>query len=113
MKENIVNCYPHFGSRFELTIDFPTPVIGQQRFAIDLTPESFRQELSRARTFGFLSEAHKVQKSGLQLGASLENSVVISDNKVMNPEGVRWVDEFVRHKTLRCSRGFGTCWVTY
>ena len=91
---------PFFGSRFDLTIDFPTPVIGQQSFTIDLTPESFRQELSRARTFGFLSEAQKVRKSGLQLGASLKNSVVISDDKIMNPEGVRWVDEFVRHKTL-------------
>ena len=92
--------HPFSGSRYELSIDFPTPVIGHQKLSFDLTADNYRKELAHARTFGFLPEAKKLRKKGLQVGASLENSVAISDGKVMNPEGIRWVDEFVRHKTL-------------
>ena len=91
---------PFSGTRFELMIDFPTPVIGQQQFSFDLTADNYRQELAQARTFGFLNEAKKLRKMGFQLGASLKNSVAISDGKILNPEGIRWTDEFVRHKTL-------------
>lgn len=91
---------PYNGCRFEVTIDFPTPLIGRQTFAADLTPDVFRKELSRARTFGNVSDVEKLWAMGFAMGSSLENSVAISGDKVLNPEGTRWPDEFVRHKTL-------------
>ena len=63
--------------------------------------EVFCKELSRARTFGFMKDVERLWAAGFALGSSLENSVVIGDdNKIINPEGLRYVDEFVRHKTL-------------
>ncbi|SHM22516.1 UDP-3-O-acyl-N-acetylglucosamine deacetylase [Roseibium suaedae] len=91
---------PHEGSHFDITIEFDTPLIGRQRFASDMTPDVFRNELSRARTFGNVSDVEQLWKMGFALGSSLENSVAIKDDKVLNPEGTRWVDEFVRHKAL-------------
>lgn len=92
--------HPHDGTRFDITIDFPTPAIGKQRFAADMTPEVFRDDLSRARTFGYVKDVEQLWKMGFALGSSLENSVAISDDKVLNPEGTRWPDEFARHKAL-------------
>ena len=60
----------------------------------------FRNELSRARTFGFMHDVEKLWKAGLALGASLENSIAIGEDKVINPEGLRYKGEFVRHKML-------------
>jgi len=93
---------PYNGTRFEVEIDFPTPLIGRQIWKGDLTATSFKNELSRARTFGFMRDVERLWAAGLALGSSLENSVVISDNDtVVNPEGLRYEgDEFVRHKTL-------------
>lgn len=91
---------PHEGRHFDITIEFDTPLIGRQRFASDLTPEVFRNDLSRARTFGNVSDVEQLWKMGFALGSSLENSVAIKDDKVLNPEGTRWADEFVRHKAL-------------
>lgn len=91
---------PYDGTRFEVTIDFDTKAIGRQSMAIDLTPSSFRSELARARTFGSVAEVEKLWSLGYALGSSLENSVAIADDKVVNPEGTRWPDEFVRHKML-------------
>jgi UDP-3-O-[3-hydroxymyristoyl] N-acetylglucosamine deacetylase len=93
--------HPHDGTRFEIEIDFDAPVIGRQKFAADVTPDVFRKELSRARTFGFMKDVERLWAMGFALGASLENTVVIGeDNAVINPEGLRYKDEFVRHKTL-------------
>ena len=86
--------------RLDVEIDFPTPVIGRQRKAVDLTPSVFRREISRARTFGFMRDVEKLWSAGFALGASLENTVAISDDGIMNPEGLRYADEFVRHKLL-------------
>src|SRR5690349_22214065 len=86
--------------RLDVEIDFPTPVIGRQRKAIDLSPSVFRREISRARTFGFMRDVEKLWSAGFALGASLENTVAIGDDGVMNPEGLRYADEFVRHKLL-------------
>ncbi len=86
--------------RLDVEIDFPTPVIGRQRKAIDLSPQVFRREISRARTFGFMRDVEKLWSAGFALGASLENTVAIGDDGVMNPEGLRYADEFVRHKLL-------------
>ncbi|WP_075292220.1 UDP-3-O-acyl-N-acetylglucosamine deacetylase [Pararhizobium arenae] len=90
------------GMRFEVEIDFDCPLIGRQSWKGDMTPSAFKNELSRARTFGFMRDVEKMWAAGRGLGSSLENSVVISDdNTVINVEGLRYAkDEFVRHKTL-------------
>jgi len=86
--------------RLDVEIDFPTPVIGRQRKVVDLSPSVFRREISRARTFGFMRDVEKLWSAGFALGASLENTVAIGDDGIMNPEGLRYADEFVRHKLL-------------
>lgn len=92
---------PYSGTRFEIEIDFESRAIGRQQFAIDLTGDSFRNEVARARTFGFLKDVERLWAAGYALGSSLENSVVIGyDNRVINMGGLRYPDEFVRHKTL-------------
>ncbi len=93
---------PYDGTRFEVEIDFDCPLIGRQKWAGDLTAATFKNELSRARTFGFMRDVERLWAAGFALGSSLENSVVISDdNTVINVEGLRYEkDEFVRHKTL-------------
>jgi UDP-3-O-[3-hydroxymyristoyl] N-acetylglucosamine deacetylase len=93
---------PYDGMRFEVEIDFDTPLIGRQKWEGDMTASTFKSELSRARTFGFMRDVERLWASGHALGSSLENSVVISDdNTVINVEGLRYAkDEFVRHKTL-------------
>ena len=92
---------PHDGTRYEVEIDFEEEIIGRQKFCGDLTPDVFRQDLSRARTFGFMKDVERYWAAGFALGSSLDNSVVIcDDNKIINPEGLRYSDEFVRHKTL-------------
>lgn len=92
---------PHEGTRFEVEIDFDCKTIGRQVFRSDLTAEVFTSEVSRARTFGFMKDVERLWAAGFALGSSLENSVVIgNDNRVINPEGLRYEDEFVRHKTL-------------
>ena len=93
---------PYDGTRYEVEIDFDTPLIGRQLWAGDLTAETFKNELSRARTFGFMRDVERLWAAGYALGSSLENSVVISDDhSVINMEGLRYAkDEFVRHKTL-------------
>jgi UDP-3-O-[3-hydroxymyristoyl] N-acetylglucosamine deacetylase len=92
---------PHDGTRFEVEIDFASPLIGRQSWKGELTATRFKQELSRARTFGFMRDVERLWAAGYALGSSLENSVVISDDdSVVNVEGLRYTDEFVRHKTL-------------
>lgn len=93
---------PYDGTRFEVEIDFDSPLIGRQSWKGDLTASVFRNELSRARTFGFMRDVERLWAAGYALGSSLENSVVIGDDDtVVNVEGLRYAkDEFVRHKTL-------------
>ncbi|TKT80142.1 UDP-3-O-acyl-N-acetylglucosamine deacetylase [Aquamicrobium sp. LC103] len=92
---------PYDGTRFEIDIDFESPAIGRQFFAIDIDPETFRAEISRARTFGFMKDVERLWAAGYALGSSLENSVVIGDdNRVINMGGLRYKNEFVRHKML-------------
>ncbi|MEP0943702.1 MAG: UDP-3-O-acyl-N-acetylglucosamine deacetylase [Rhizobiaceae bacterium] len=92
---------PNDTTRYEVEIDFEEEIIGRQTFACDLTPDAFRKDLSRARTFGFMKDVERYWAAGFALGSSLDNSVVIcDDNKIINPEGLRYTDEFVRHKTL-------------
>ena len=91
---------PYDGMRVEVEIDFASPLIGRQQFAADIDPAVFCREIARARTFGFLADVEKLWERGLALGASLDNSVVIGDDRIINPEGLRYPDEFVRHKAL-------------
>lgn len=92
---------PFDGRRFDITISFPSSVIGKQHFNFDLTAKGFRDELSRARTFGFVKDVEKLWSSGKGIGASLENSLIIDlDDKIMNSDGPYWQDECVRHKML-------------
>ena len=91
---------PYDRMRIEVEIDFTSPVIGRQRYAANVDADSFRRDLARARTFGFLADVERLWSRGLALGASLENAVVIGDDRVINPEGLRFDDEFVRHKAL-------------
>jgi UDP-3-O-[3-hydroxymyristoyl] N-acetylglucosamine deacetylase len=86
--------------RVDVEIDFDNPAIGRQRRAVEVTPTSYRREVSRARTFGFMRDVERLWKAGFALGASLENTVAIGDDTVVNPEGLRYADEFVRHKLL-------------
>ena len=88
------------GFRAEVEIDFANPVIGRQSYILDLSPEGFRREISRARTFGFMNDTARLWSAGFALGASFENSIVFDDERLLNPEGLRYADECVRHKVL-------------
>jgi len=88
------------GMRVEVGIDFDHPLIGHQTCAMDIDAESFRRDLSRARTFGFMKDVAKLWSAGYALGANFDNTLVISEDRVLNPDGMRFADEFVRHKTL-------------
>jgi UDP-3-O-[3-hydroxymyristoyl] N-acetylglucosamine deacetylase len=88
------------GFRIEAEIEFDHPLIGRQSVALDVNPDSFRRELARARTFGFMRDVARLWSAGYALGASFENTLVITDNRILNPEGMRFPDEFVRHKAL-------------
>jgi UDP-3-O-[3-hydroxymyristoyl] N-acetylglucosamine deacetylase len=91
---------PHSGFHLDVEIDFETPVIGRQRIVHEMSPGVFRHELSRARTFGFMSDVERLWKAGLALGANLSNTVALGDDRVINREGLRYPQEFVRHKML-------------
>jgi UDP-3-O-[3-hydroxymyristoyl] N-acetylglucosamine deacetylase len=88
------------GFRIEAEIAFDHPAIGRQTLALDVRPDTFRREIARARTFGFMRDVAKLWSAGYALGASLENTLVVAENRVLNPEGLRFPDEFVRHKML-------------
>ena len=88
------------GFRVEAEIEFEHALIGRQVWAVDVKPETFRRDIARARTFGFLRDVTSLWNAGYALGASLENTVVVSDNRILNPEGTRFANEFVRHKVL-------------
>lgn len=88
------------GFRIEIDIDFDHALIGRQTMAMDVDPASFRRELARARTFGFMRDVAKLWSAGYALGANFDNTLVVTENRVLNPDGVRFADEFVRHKAL-------------
>ncbi|GGO75510.1 UDP-3-O-acyl-N-acetylglucosamine deacetylase [Marinobacterium nitratireducens] len=93
---------PANGFRIRASIDFDHPALraGSQTLDIDLTPQRFADEISRARTFGFLRDIEALHSQGLALGGGFNNAVVLDDYRVLNPEGLRYQDEFVRHKVL-------------
>ena len=93
---------PYDGFKVSLTINFDHPVFNRSNptFEIDFAGASYVEEIARARTFGFMQEVEMMRAHGLGLGGNLSNAVVIDDNDVLNPEGLRYPDEFVRHKLL-------------
>ena len=98
-KDALVRLEPGAGFRISYGIDFSHPAIGRQELDLSLTPEVFASEIAPARTFGFLRDAEELRKRGLALGSSLDNAIVLDDEKVVNPP-LRFPDEFVRHKIL-------------
>lgn len=91
---------PYHGLRLTVTIDFPHPKIGKQTLDLDINEQSFVRDIALARTFGFMKDVEALKARGLAKGGSLENCVVLEGDLVINPEGLRWADEFVRHKAL-------------
>ncbi len=93
---------PHDGFTVELSIEFNHPAFNRapQKVKIDFADHSYVDEISRARTFGFMHEVEYMKSQGLGLGGNLGNAIVIDDEYVLNPEGLRFPDEFVRHKIL-------------
>lgn len=91
---------PAEGQYFGFEISFDNPLIGRQKYTHQLKTESYRKEISSARTFGFLHEVEQLRKMGLARGGSLENAIVVDGDKILNPEGLRFKNEFVRHKIL-------------
>ena len=98
--EKIASLVPSSGFSLDFKIDFPSPAIGAQTMTIGMTNGNFKDEIARARTFGFLHEAEMLWAAGLAKGASLDNAVVVSGDKVLNEDGMRFDDECVRHKIL-------------
>ena len=92
---------PHAaGFRAEIEIDFANPMIGRQSYVLDLNPQSFRRDIARARTFGCMNDVARLWSAGFARGASMENSVVFDETRLLNAEGLRFSDECVRHKAL-------------
>lgn len=98
--DKYVKLSPSADLKYDFTIKFPHPVINHQDYVLEFTKENYKKEISRARTFGFLHEVQYLRSKGLALGGSLDNAIVLDDKKVLNPEGLRYSDEFVRHKIL-------------
>jgi len=97
-----VGLYPSDTLRVTCTIDFNHPLLKHQSCSVSLIDGFFEKEISRARTFGFLHEVDYLKRNGFAKGGSLANAVVIDKDRILNPEGLRYTDEFVRHKILDC-----------
>lgn len=101
-----VGIYPSSTYKISCTIEYDHPLIRRQSYAIDVLGEIFEREISRARTFGFLHEVEYLKRYGLARGGSLDNAVVIDKHDIINQDGLRYPDEFVRHKILDCIGDF-------
>ncbi len=93
---------PSDGFVLEVEIAFKHPLISTQKARYDFSDTTFKQSLSRARTFGFAHDVEKMRSMGLALGGSLHNAIVIGEDEILNEGGLRYADEFVRHKALDC-----------
>jgi len=93
---------PFAGFKLDFTIDFPHPVFGSEnrQVVVDFAENSYAKEVARARTFGFMQDVDAMRAAGLGLGGSLQNAIVLDEFKVLNSEGLRYDNEFVRHKVL-------------
>ena len=98
--DKFVRLIPSASSSFDFKIDFKHPVIGVQSEGFDFSTHNFIEEIARARTFGFAKDIQYLQSQNLAIGASLQNAIGLDDHKILNPEGLRFDNEFVRHKIL-------------
>jgi UDP-3-O-[3-hydroxymyristoyl] N-acetylglucosamine deacetylase len=98
--DKYISIEPATEAKLTYAIDFPHPAIGRQQFTFRLGARAFCREIAPARTFGFLQDVQKLQANGQALGGSLDNAIVLDPKRVLNPEGLRFPDEFVRHKIL-------------
>ena len=100
--EKFAKFEPYKGFLVDFTIDFPHPAFKKEnsRVEIDLFKESYVNNISRARTFGFMQEVEYLRSNGLARGGALDNAIVLDEYKILNDEGLRYSDEFVRHKIL-------------
>ena len=97
--KKFIAVYPADSYSVSYSIDFPHPLIGKETFRVDLSDGNYLREIASARTFGFLHEADAMRQQGLIRGASIENAIVLTPDRLMNPP-LRYPDEFVRHKVL-------------
>jgi UDP-3-O-[3-hydroxymyristoyl] N-acetylglucosamine deacetylase len=100
--EKWVRFDPHDGFKLDLSIDFDHPALerSRQSVCVDFSHTSYINEVSRARTFGFMQDVEAMREQGLALGGSLDNAIVMDDYRVLNSDGLRYDDEFVKHKVL-------------
>lgn len=99
--DKLIRVEPSLSTQYEMQIEFKSKAIGRQSFRFDMDREPFMQ-VAGCRTFCHINDVNAMRRAGLALGGSLENAVVVSDDEVLNPEGLRFDDEFVRHKLLDC-----------
>jgi UDP-3-O-[3-hydroxymyristoyl] N-acetylglucosamine deacetylase len=104
--DKFVGVYPAAQRKISCTIEYNHPLIRKQTLTVNLTERVFEKEIAPARTFGFLMEVEHLKRYGLARGGSLDNAVVIDGDRVLNPGGLRFPDEFVRHKLLDCMGDF-------
>jgi UDP-3-O-[3-hydroxymyristoyl] N-acetylglucosamine deacetylase len=100
---------PYNGRALDLEIDFDSRVIGRQRMIFDWTPRKYYEDVARARTFGFVRDAKILRQAGYALGSSLDNSITVHEDRILNPGGLRFEDEFVRHKLLDAIGDLALC----
>ena len=98
--DKFVRLLPSNSATFDFRIKFDHPVIGEQSESFDFSTHNFIEEIARARTFGFAKDIQYLQSQNLALGATLQNAIGLDDHKVLNPEGLRFENEFARHKIL-------------
>lgn len=101
-----VSILPFPSYKITCSIEFDHPLIQRQTFSAEITEDIFADEISSARTFGFFHEVEQLKRFGLAKGGSLDNAIVMDKNGVLNPGGLRFQDEFVRHKLLDCIGDF-------
>ena len=95
-----ISIYPSKELKISYTIDFNHPLLKNQKYELHFSGKDFITEISRARTFGFLNDVQALREAGLGLGGSLDNAIIIDDFRILNEDGLRYKDEFVRHKIL-------------
>lgn len=98
--DKFVRLMPHDWAAFDFRIKFDHPVIGEQSESFEFSTRNFVEEIARARTFGFAKDIQYLQSQNLAMGATLQNAIGLDDHKVLNPEGLRFENEFARHKIL-------------
>ena len=109
-EDSFAEFLPGKGFTIDLMINFDHQVINYQKYLYTHSLENFKNQLSRARTFGFYKDVEKLQEQGLALGGSLSNTIVIGETDILNKEGLRYEDEFVRHKIVDIIGDMALCW---